>query len=141
MQVVPPTLLNFTRSLLRERFSSFVSKPVCTFCFERATAVTQPLLDKLLAAQRRGAVVCSTPTALKSFALKFIQLMHALDYMSRPAGLEDNSLIAQAKRKFQRGERETALQNAAAMCTEVQLCVSIGLVLQEGVLMLDEASH
>ena len=40
MQVVPPALLTFSRSVLRERFSSFVSKPVYTFHFERALDVS-----------------------------------------------------------------------------------------------------
>ena len=39
MQVVPPALLTFSRAVLRERFSSFVSKPVYTFAFERALEV------------------------------------------------------------------------------------------------------
>jgi len=48
---------------------------VYTFAFERATHVAEPLLLKLLAAVRRRAVVLSTPSALKSFALRFIELV------------------------------------------------------------------
>ena len=41
MQVMPVALLAFTRALMRERFSSIVSKPVYTFHFERAVDVRQ----------------------------------------------------------------------------------------------------
>ena len=50
MQVVPPALLTFSRAVLRERFSSFVSKPVYTFAFERALEVSDQLLLKLTTA-------------------------------------------------------------------------------------------
>ena len=74
-QVVPPALLTFSRAVLRERFSSFVSKPVYTFAFERALDVTDGLLLKLTTAVARRAVVCTTPAALKSFALKFLEVL------------------------------------------------------------------
>ena len=83
MQVVPLPLLAFTRALMRERFSSVIAKPVHTFAFERASAVDIDLLRKLEEAVTRRAVVLSTPAALKSFALRFIENMHDLDYMSR----------------------------------------------------------
>jgi hypothetical protein len=48
VQVVPPALLNFSRAVLRERFSSIIQKPVYTFQFARGTAVTPILFQKLL---------------------------------------------------------------------------------------------
>jgi len=83
IQVVPATLLTFTRAVLRERFSSFVSKPIYTFAFDRATIPAPALVDKLRDAERSGGLVCSTPTAIKSFALAFVHLMHQLDYNLR----------------------------------------------------------
>ena len=56
---------------------------IYTFAFERASAVDEHLLSKLRAAVRRRAVVLSPPAALKSFALRFVELMHTLDYASR----------------------------------------------------------
>jgi hypothetical protein len=83
IQVVPATLLTFTRAVLRERFSSFVSKPIYTFAFDRSTIPAPALVDKLRDAERSGGLVCSTPTAVKSFALAFVHLMHQLDYNLR----------------------------------------------------------
>ena len=72
VQVVPATLLTFTQGVLRERFSSFVPKAVYTFSFDRTTAVTPQLVRKLREAEGHGGLVCSTPNALKSFALAFL---------------------------------------------------------------------
>ena len=80
---MPNPLLVFTLHVMRSRFSSVVSKAVYTFHFERATDVAPELLQKLHAAVHRRAVVVSTPSALKSFALRFVELAHTLDYMSR----------------------------------------------------------
>ena len=40
-QVVPTALLDMSRSVMRERFSSLVTKPVYTFVFERQSPITQ----------------------------------------------------------------------------------------------------
>ena len=73
-QVVPTALLEMSRSVMRERFSSLVTKPVYTFVFERKTIVTQALYDKLVRAKETRAVVVSHPTAIKSFVLKFAEV-------------------------------------------------------------------
>ena len=41
VQVVPTALLEMSRSVMRERFSSLVTKPIYTFVFERQAPVTQ----------------------------------------------------------------------------------------------------
>ena len=41
VQVVPTALLEMSRSVMRERFSSLVTKPIYTFVFEREVPVTQ----------------------------------------------------------------------------------------------------
>eukprot|EP00967_Tisochrysis_lutea_P077308 scaffold104956_cov28-Tisochrysis_lutea.AAC.8 len=71
------------QAVLRERFSSFISKPIYTFSFDRSTVPSQSILDKLRDAERSGGLVCATPTALKSFALAFVYCMHLLDYQYR----------------------------------------------------------
>ena len=48
MQVVPAALLQFSRSVMRQRFSSLLQKPVYTFHFDRFTAASPELLSKLL---------------------------------------------------------------------------------------------
>ena len=74
VQVVPAPLLVFTLNVMRSRFFCRV-QTIYTFSFERATDVSEALLEKLHAAISRRAVLISTPT-LKSFALRFIELAH-----------------------------------------------------------------
>ena len=47
MLVAVSSLLSFTRSVLRGRFSSFISKPVYTFTFTRSQPATPALLARL----------------------------------------------------------------------------------------------
>ncbi len=76
--MVPTALLEMSRSVMRERFSSLVTKPVYTFVFERQTPVTEELYQKLLKARETRAVVVSHPTAVKSFVLKFVEVSKIL---------------------------------------------------------------
>ena len=78
-QVVPLALLEFSRGVMREKFCAVVCKPVYTFVFTRKTEVSPALYHKLVKARDTRAVVCSHPTAIKSFVLKFIEMMHLLD--------------------------------------------------------------
>ena len=78
-QVVPLSLLEFSRSITRERFSAVIRKPVYTFTFDRFMTVTPLLYRKLVKAMDSRAVLISTSTALKAFQLKFVELLHSLD--------------------------------------------------------------
>ena len=51
-QVVPGPLLEFSRSVMRQRFSTILQKPVYTFTFDRFTAASPELLSKLLQARQ-----------------------------------------------------------------------------------------
>eukprot|EP01043_Picozoa_sp_COSAG02_P109002 COSAG02_NODE_45056_length_360_cov_1.375479_1_plen_101_part_01 len=77
--VVPGPLLEFSRGVLREKFSALIHKPVYTFMFDRHTTISSLLLNKLHVARRSGAVVVSSPTSIKSFVLKQIEYLHMLD--------------------------------------------------------------
>lgn len=72
LEVVPAALLEFSRAILRSRFSAIVPKAVYTFAFDRFTEVTPDIYRKLLKARQMGAIVVSTPSAVKSFALKYV---------------------------------------------------------------------
>ncbi|KAJ1425171.1 hypothetical protein B484DRAFT_93375, partial [Ochromonadaceae sp. CCMP2298] len=78
MEVVPPALLDFSAGVLRERFSAGIRKPVFTFSFDRYNEVTPALLCKLQTARIMRAVVVSTPSSIKSFMLKFLEICHNL---------------------------------------------------------------
>lgn len=77
-EVVPPALLDFSAGVLRERFSAGIRKPVFTFSFDRYSKVTPSLLVKLQTARNLRAVVVSTPSSVKSFMLKFLEICHNL---------------------------------------------------------------
>jgi hypothetical protein len=79
LQVVPPALLDFSAGVLREKFGSAVRKPVFTFSFDRYRKVTPQLLMKLQTARNLRAVVVASPTSVKSFMLKFIEICHNLN--------------------------------------------------------------
>ena len=80
MSVVPSTLLAFSLGVLRSVFRSpALSKPVWTFRFDRRTSITPQLLWKAQAAVAQRAVMVSTPSAVKAFMLKLLELLHLLD--------------------------------------------------------------
>ena len=66
VQVVPAALLEFSRATMRERFSAVITKPVYTFSFDRYADVNEELVAKLERARLSGAVMCTSPSALKS---------------------------------------------------------------------------
>jgi hypothetical protein len=144
VQVVPNPLLMFTLNVMRSRFSSVVSKAVYTFHFERATDVSEALLQKLQATVHRRAVVVSTPTALKSFALRFIELAHTLDYMSRAEpGKEHNfnNLVRNVQQLLfagRGGRPDKEDGRLYELRKQVGLCHEILGLFKGGVLVLDE---
>ena len=78
-QVVPHALLDFSRSVMREKFAAVVRKPIFTFNFNRGTPITKDLYLKLCKARDSRAVICATPTSIKSFMLKFVEMMKVLE--------------------------------------------------------------
>src|SRR5690606_25251678 len=86
MQAVPSALLEFSRSIMYERFSSpIIQKPVFTFSFDRFQNVTEQTYRRLVAAKQSKAVVVTTPTSIKAFMLKFVELLHIIDKQANDA--------------------------------------------------------
>jgi hypothetical protein len=80
IQAVPNALLEFSRSIMYERFASpIVRKAVFTFSFDRFQTVTPAVYQRLVAARNSRAVVVTTPTSIKAFMLKFIELLHVME--------------------------------------------------------------
>ena len=98
IEVVPPALLDFSAGVLRERFSAAIRKPVFTFTFDRYSKVTPQLLSKLKTARNLRAIVVSSPSSIKSFMLKFIEICHNLS-RQRHLALEtkERSIIKRPK--------------------------------------------
>ncbi len=79
VQAVPPALLEFTRSILRSTFSSIMQKRIFTLSFDRSCDPDDSIRVKLQYAERKRAVVVTTPTSLKSLMLKFLEVLHHAD--------------------------------------------------------------
>ena len=79
-QVVPHSLLEFSRNMMRERFAAVMRKPVYTLRFDRYTELSSAFFQKLERAATQRAVVCASPSAVKSFVLKLIELLDELDH-------------------------------------------------------------
>lgn len=79
VQVVPHSLLEMSRGVMREKFSAVIKKAVYTFKFDRFMKVDSAVIAKLKKARDTASVVCANPTAIKSFYLKFIEIMHYID--------------------------------------------------------------
>jgi len=78
-QVVPPALLEFSRSIMRSTFSSIMHKRIYTLTCDRASKVDKSLYNKLTNAIKTKGVVISTPTAIKSIQLKLLEMMHLIE--------------------------------------------------------------
>ncbi len=78
---VPDSLLDQSRSLMRERFTRIVPKRIHSFSFDRnikhVRNVTQ-LVDKLNDARKTKGIVVTTPDAIKSLMLKFLECLTSL---------------------------------------------------------------
>eukprot|EP00808_Paulinella_micropora_P012642 g44173.t1 len=81
-QVVPPALLDMSRSVLRNAFTSILSKSVLTLNFSRDSGSVdiqetfQKLYDKLTRARRQRSIVLATPATLKAMMLKYVDLLN-----------------------------------------------------------------
>ena len=100
VQVVPFALLAMSRSVVREKFSAVIRKSVYTFRFDRYTTPSRALVKKLERARNTKSIVCAPPTAIKSFMLKFIELMHLLDQSEIASGQVRSSVLLFASTCF-----------------------------------------
>lgn len=83
IQVVPPALLDFSRSILRGTFSCVMQKQIFSFICDRNTDVDNEVLSKFLHAKHSRGIVVTTPSSVKSIFLKLIEGMDKVEDMSR----------------------------------------------------------
>ena len=144
-QIVPQSLLEFSRGTMRSTFSSLIRKPVYTFSFDRFHKVSPDLYKKLIKARDSRAVVCTTPTAVKSFSLKFVEITHLLDQMRNIAAEEEKQGFSlkkffgvgkEAKRRAQMAQDRRDLSMSLAQ--QAAECDKVLRLFKEGALILDE---
>jgi hypothetical protein len=142
-QVVPHALLEFSRGVMREKFAAVVRKPVFTFHFDRGTNITRDLYLKLCKARDSRAVICATPTSVKSFMLKFIEMMKILEeskfgasrMKANDTGFFSNFSLSAIARRFR---DQSVLLETKVNPEDVFYCVEILKLFRTGVLLLDE---
>uniref|UniRef100_A0A6V2M4H7 ubiquitinyl hydrolase 1 n=1 Tax=Ditylum brightwellii TaxID=49249 RepID=A0A6V2M4H7_9STRA len=138
-QVVPHALLEMSRSVMREKFAAVVRKPVFTFNFDRGTRVTRDLYMKLCKARDSKAIMCATPTSVKSFMLKFIEMMRHLEHSKtgnkKKGGFFQGFNLSSLARRFRDRSVVTELH---VNPEDVYYCTEILKLFRTGVLLLDE---
>ena len=142
-QVVPHALLDFSRGVMREKFAAVVRKPVFTFTFSRGTAITRDLYLKLCKARDSKAVICATPTSVKSFMLKFVEMMKILEekkFGSARRKQQNNGIfgafsLSAIARRFR---DQVEIVQTSVEPQEVYYCAEIMKLFRSGVLLLDE---
>jgi Protein of unknown function (DUF3638)/Protein of unknown function (DUF3645) len=142
-QVVPHALLDFSRGVMREKFAAVVRKPIFTFSFNRGTPITRDLYLKLCKARDSKAVICATPTSVKSLMLKFVEMMKVLEEKkfgtarrnARNNGIFGAFSLSAIARRF-RDQVEVVESDVEPQ--EVYYCAEILKLFRSGVLLLDE---
>jgi hypothetical protein len=122
--------------------------------FNRFEAVTPALYSKLLKARERRAVVVASPTSIKSFSLKFIEILHNLDAIKNEEAAE-HAAGSEAGKSSKGGgiagflgighkakDRNKMLAERRQFQTELRAqaveCVKVLQLFREGALLLDE---
>jgi len=142
-QVVPHALLDFSRGVMREKFAAVVRKPVFTFQFDRGTPITRDLYLKLCKARDSKAIICATPTSVKSFMLKFIEMMKILEekkfgrktYNPGNNGMFSAFSLSAIARRF---KDQSVLVDIDVNPQDVYYCAEILKLFNTGCLLLDE---
>eukprot|EP00756_Hemistasia_phaeocysticola_P010307 Hpha_TRINITY_DN15008_c2_g11::TRINITY_DN15008_c2_g11_i1::g.123864::m.123864 len=84
MQVMPPALLDFTRETLRKTFASTMAKQIYSFACDRQIEVDAQAIKKFQRAASTRSIVVTTPSSLKSVALKFVESLDRIEDRTRP---------------------------------------------------------
>ena len=125
---------------MRQRFAAIVRKPVHTLRYDRGTRISAKFFNKLATARERSAVILTSPSSVKSFFVKSVELPNVLKGLEDALeggssssfeflahlGLSSSSTPAQKKKV------EASLQR------ELQRCVAISNLFADGVLIADE---
>lgn len=137
-QVVPHALLDFSRGVMREKFAAVVRKPVFTFQFDRSSPVTRELYLKLCKARDSKAIICATPTSVKSFMLKFVEMMKHLEEQ-KLGGRKKNEGWSFSLSSIARRFRDSSIvQELKVDPEDLYYCTEIMKLFRTGVLLLDE---
>eukprot|EP00750_Incisomonas_marina_P014138 INCI17609.11.p1 GENE.INCI17609.11~~INCI17609.11.p1 ORF type:complete len:5029 (+),score=1065.32 INCI17609.11:298-15384(+) len=85
LSVVPPALLEMSRTLMRETFANIMAKRIYTLKFDRSTVIRPAMYRSLQNSVLNRGVVVATPTSVKSVMLCFIESLNNSADMRKPA--------------------------------------------------------
>lgn len=137
-QVVPRALLEFSRGIMREKFSTVVRKPVFTFHFDRGTTISRDLFMKLVKARDSKAFICSTPTSIKSFELKFVEMMRHLEQANSLGQKQKKGFMVKLSSIARRFKEQSLIKELHVNPEDLYYCTEILKLFKSGVLLLDE---
>ena len=148
---VPAALLEFSREVMRERYSSPVlATPVVTFQFARQDKADEFVLRKIQTARSRRAVVVATPQTLKSVMLKLAELRYIL---IADDGVKQSAVIAATRnnkilRKIvgagkkmglvKRGAKKMKEWERADVQKQIDVCIALLQIFKSGLVIMDE---
>ena len=148
---VPTALLEFSREVMRERYSSPVlAIPVVTFVFNRQDKAEESVLRKLQTARTRRAVVVATPQTLKSVMLKLAELRYML---LADDGVKQSAVIAATRNnKFlrklvgagkkmglvKRGPKKMKEWERDDIKKQIEVCIAVVQTFKTGLVIMDE---
>ena len=92
---------------------------------------------KLCKARDSKAIICATPTSVKSFMLKFVEMMRHLERSkmgSKPVK-ENNMFLSRIAQRFR---EQSVVTELSVNPEDVYYCTEILKLFKEGVLLLDE---
>ncbi len=121
MLVVPPALLDFSRSIMRNTFSTIMYKSIFTFSFDRSSAADPNIYRKFSSVIKKRGICISTPTSVKSIMLKFLELLTIIkDQKAGIAnyGANDNTAMTEC---LELGKSLKLFQESVLIMDEVDL--------------------
>ncbi|CAK0868701.1 unnamed protein product, partial [Prorocentrum cordatum] len=135
----PAALLEFTCRVLRERLRAALWRPVHLFEFSRSSPVSESLCLQLLHARQGRAVLCASPSSLKSLVLRLLLAVHEIDVQR---GQEEDAAAAQKRSwriwRRQPSHSEEQQERLAQFRLEARVLARCFRFMAKAVLTLDE---
>jgi len=141
VEVVPSSLLFFSRSVMRSKFNAIVRRSVYTLQFDRFTTVSEGLRRKLTRAKSDRAVVVSTPSAVKSLYLKFVELLSDIDREDRGETVKERRgsfTLSKITRMLGFKNHNVKVTRAEERTNQIRILLDVLKMFRTGVLLLDE---
>jgi hypothetical protein len=142
--VVPEQLLDMSATVTRAAFGPTIPTPVLNFAFERSGSddmqkQLRSILRKLIFTRESGGVTCTTPAAIKSLFLTYIDRLHVEERASKLLLLPKAKLRKKANLTASQLDNIDRIGNVMKMRGgEARLCRDILKVLKEGIALIDE---